>query len=110
VDLIIVLDASSTIEKTPFLELKKAIPSIQLPSPPYQYPVVFPKTEDYPQIIYIPVIQSSGFSDPSFDPEKSCGTLDFDYDENTAKSLENLAYYWTMSAKDQIMKCMSSSA
>jgi len=99
VDLIIALDASGDVRELPFDALKKAIPSLVVPTT-YQFPYVFPKTDDHPQIIYIPVMQNDTF-EPGFDPEK-CGTLKFDYDQKTTLSLENLAYSWTKLANTQI--------
>jgi len=107
VDLIIVLDASNDVAEKPFGELVKAIPSIasKIPTNP-TFPYKFEAGTDYPQIVYIPIIQNNDY-DPTFNPEV-CGTFKFQYDEKLTNSLEGLAYYWTKLAKDMISDSITS--
>lgn len=108
VDLMIVLDATWDIGSDPFGELKRAIPSLELPKRgtfEYSQPVSFAKTDKHPAIVYIPIKRHAKYV-KGFDPDKKCGTTKFDYDKKTATDLVKLAYHWTMSARDQIWKCI----
>jgi len=107
VNLLIALDTSANVKEKPFGELVKALPSIasQIPTSP-TYPYVFEAGPDHPQIVYIPIIKNDGY-DPNFDPESSCGTFNFVYEEQTVNSLQGLAYYSTKLAKDMIEKCIA---
>jgi len=107
VNLLIVLDASATVKEKPYGELVKALPSIasQIPATP-TYPYLFEAGADHPQIVYIPVLKNDAYN-PNFDPESSCGTFNFVYDEQTVNNLQGLAYFSTKQAKDMIERCIA---
>jgi len=107
VNMVIVLDADSAVSTAPFKELITVLPSIKnaIPTNP-TFPYVFPSTPDYPTIIFIPLIKSTGF-DPNFDPQ-NCGTFKFQYTQDEATKLFGLSHYLTMQAKDEIWNVINS--
>jgi len=105
VDLLVVFDATAFEHVPPyyeFSELVTAVPALKdvLPKD-HTFPCVFPATNDYPTIIYIPAMFNKEY-DPAFDPAVECSTFKFQYSAATTTKLEGLAYHMTMRAKQQI--------
>lgn len=107
VELIIAMDCSASVAEKPFNELLKALPEIEpaIPKNP-TYPYVFPKTEFYPTIVYIPILRDSNF-DRHFDPA-DCGSFEFTYSKENAQKLHDLVHFHVIKAKDTIWNVINS--